>query len=61
MKAETKVNDKKTAIFETDKQDNETFVRFMEMNFGAPTNTDDIPEEEPSEEYIVELQVRKEK
>lgn len=61
MKAKTKVNDKKTAIFETDEQDNEAFVRFMERNFGAPTNTDGIPEEEPSEEYVIELRVRKEK
>lgn len=61
MKAETKVNDKKIAIFETGEQDNETFVRFMERNFGASTSADEIPEEEPSEEYVIELRARKEK
>jgi len=56
-----KNTEKKIATFETDEQDNEAFVRFMERNFGASTSADEIPEEEPSEEYVIELRARKEK
>lgn len=61
MKAKTKANAEKIAVFETEEQDKEAAGRFMERNFGASTSADEIPEEEPSEEYVIELRARKEK